>query len=502
MTYVPTHATAPRIAIIGGGITGLAAANRIHELLPHAELALFESSPRLGGVLDTVEREGFLIERSADNFLTKLPAAVELCRRLGIADTLFSSDETRRRAFVVRDGRLLPIPDGFFLMSPRKLWPILKSPILSLPGKLRLLAEPFVSRGHTPKKTLNPQPSTLNSPDESVASFARRRLGRETFERLVQPLVAGMYTADPEKLSMAATMPEFLAIERDHGSLLRATRRTGRFSDQSRDAASGARYGLFVAPRDGMKSLVEALTARLPPDAIHLNTPVTRIEKSSDSHWQVTVDQHRASSIQDRASSIQHPASYDALLLALPAHAAARLLRSCDPELAAKLDAIEYAGCAVVSLGFARRQIAHPLDGFGFVVPRVENRRIIAASFASQKFPGRAPEDAVLIRVFIGGALQPELLDLPDADLRQLAIDELRDLLHITGEPTITDIARWPRSMPQYHVGHLERVARIEQLSARHPTLALAGNAYHGVGIPQCIASAEAAAEQIASHFT
>ncbi|MEX0612199.1 MAG: protoporphyrinogen oxidase, partial [Pirellulales bacterium] len=374
---------APRIAVIGGGITGLAAAHRITELVPHAELALFEASSRLGGVLDTVELDGFLIERSADNFLTKSPHALELCRRLGIAEQLLSTDETRRRAFVVRAGRLVPIPAGFFLMSPRKLWPLLASPALSLAGKLRLLAEPLIPR-------LKPSPAGRGQgegdADESVASFARRRLGRETFERLVQPLVAGIYTADPEKLSMAATMPEFLAQERAHGSLLRLrfpslpregapSLRTARFSDQSPNTVSGARYALFVAPKHGMATLVNTLANRIPPSSIRLNALVTSITPQPNARWQLNFN------TQHPASRIQHPASsFDALIVSLPSHAAAGLLQASAPELSAELAAIEYAGCAVVSLGFQRRQIAHPLDGFGFVVPQVERRRIIAAS--------------------------------------------------------------------------------------------------------------------------
>ncbi|MEX0586781.1 MAG: protoporphyrinogen oxidase, partial [Pirellulales bacterium] len=316
--FPPAPDAPPRIAILGGGISGLAAAYRLAELLPKAELSLFEASDRLGGVLHTVERDGFLIEQSADNFLVKPPAGIELCRQLGIADELLTTDESRRRAFVVRAGKLIPIPEGFYLMSPRKLWPFLTSPALSLAGKLRLLAEPFISRG--PASSLNPEPRTLNpQPDESVASFARRRLGRQAYERLVQPLVAGIYTADPEQLSMAAAMPQFLEFERAHGSLLRATLfsrgRIGRFSDQSADeatqssdAASGARYGLFVAPKCGMTSLVNALADRLPSTAIHLNTPVTRITRFEDNRW------HLDFTIPDSPLRTPHSA-FDALIL-------------------------------------------------------------------------------------------------------------------------------------------------------------------------------------------
>jgi oxygen-dependent protoporphyrinogen oxidase len=469
---VTTAPHSPRIAIIGGGISGLAAAHRLRELLPRCKLSLFEASHRLGGVLETVERDGFLIERSADNFLTAPPAALELCRRLGMENELVPTDESRRRAFVVRKGRLVPIPEGFYLMSPRKLLPILRSPLLSVFGKLRLLAEPLIPRGPI---AASQHDLAL---DESVASFARRRLGREVFERFVQPLVAGIYTADPEKLSMAATMPQFVEFERTYSSLLNATLRRAR-SDSS---ASGARYGLFLAPKRGLQSLATKLADRLPQDAIRLNANVSRVDRQ-DGKWQLPLNP---------------PLAFDALIVAVPAHAAANLLKSAEPAITKELATIEYAGCAVVSLGFHRRQIGDALNGFGFVVPQTENRRIIAGSFASLKYPGRAPDDDVLIRVFIGGALQPALLDLPDDELRRIALDELTELLQITGMPIVTDIARWPRSMPQYHIGHLSKIAHIEQLIAASPTLALAGNAYRGVGIPQCIASGEAAAERIA----
>lgn len=513
----PPLESPPRIAIIGGGISGLAAAHRLTELLPQAELSLFDASDRLGGVLHTVHRDGFLIEQSADNFLVKPSPGIDLCRQLGIAGDLLTTDDSRRRAFVVRDGKLFPIPDGFYLMSPRKLWPLLTSPALSLSGKLRLLCEPFIGRGPAATPT-----SDLRSPsppsDESVASFARRRLGREAFERFVQPLVAGIYTADPEQLSMAATMPQFLEFERERGSLLRATlfpkksraRRLPRaerveasdqLSDQpaspnhearAADAASGARYGLFVTPKEGMTSLVNSLAVRLPSNAIHVKSPVSQLTHNANG-WRLDFPA-------PPPTLLIPPPAFNALVLAVPAHAAASLLVSSAAELSAELSAIEYAGCAVVSLGFARSQIGHALNGFGFVVPTIERRRIIAGSFASLKFPNRAPADQVLIRAFIGGAVQPELLDLSDDELSRVAREELAELLQISGKPLLTILARWPRSMPQYHVGHLARIGRIEELAGRYPNLALAGNAYRGVGIPQCIASGIAAAEKIAAY--
>jgi oxygen-dependent protoporphyrinogen oxidase len=240
-----------------------------------------------------------------------------------------------------------------------------------------------------------------------------------------------------------------------------------------------------------MTSIVDALATRLPAGTIQLNTPVTGISRH-DNGWRISLtpalrEEH------------EEGTPFNAVILAIPAHAAARLLEKLDPDLAAELAAIPYAGCAVVSFGFTRRQIGHALNGFGFVVPQREGRQIIAASFASLKYAGRAPADSVLVRAFVGGALQPEWMHESDASLVGIALSELKDLLNVTGEPIVTDIARWPISMPQYHVGHLERVSRIEQLVARWAGLALGGNAYHGVGIPQCIASGQSAAERIAS---
>ena len=469
------------IAVIGGGISGLAAAHRLHELLPDAALQLFETSDRLGGVLQTVHRDGFLIEHSADSFTTKLPWALDLCRRLGIADQLLPTDETRRRALVVCRGRLEPIPTGFVLAAPTKLRPILATRILSWSGKLRLLAEPLIPPRRVLAATSSDDFTTF---DESVASFATRRLGREAFERLVQPLLSGIYTADAERLSTAAALPELLAYEQQYGSLFRGLRRD--LKKQTTPANdSGARYSLFVAPRDGIGSLVDALVRALPAGCVQTSAPVTAIEPQGTGGWLLTIGNER-------------PQSFDAMILAMPSYAAANLLRNTASQLATELAAIPYASCVVVNLVYDCNQFGKPIESFGFVVPQVEQRSIIAASFISAKFPGRAPIDRIMIRVFIGGALRPHLVELPTDQLIDMAHRELADLLHISGPPESSDVAPWPRSMPQYHVGHLSRVDRIESLAARLPAFALAGNAYRGVGIPQCIRSGEFAAETIA----
>src|SRR5262245_1195771 len=456
-----------RIAVIGGGISGLAAAFRARELDPSAAITLFEASDRLGGVLQTERRDGWLIERSADMFTTREPWALDLCRRIGIADELIETDARYRRAFVVRRGRLLPVPEGFTLMSPAKIWPIVTTSILSPLGKLRLAAEYFVE----PRR---------DGSDESLQSFTTRRFGREAFERLIQPLIGGIYTADPAKLSMAATLPQFVEMERRGGSVGRAMRAKGA---GDRGQGTGARYGQFVAPRDGMQRLVEAIAAKLQADCVRLNAPVEWIRY--DNGWQLSI----------RGSPT--PQSFDDLILAAPGAVSSRLLEDVDAELSALTGRISHAGCCVAIVAARRDQIRHPLDGFGFVVPAIEGRRIIAGSMASVKFPGRAPEGKVMLRVFVGGALQPELANLPDDEIRTLVLAELRELLGLSGEPEFSEVARWLGLMPQYHVGHLDLVGKIEERVAAIPHFALAGNAYRGVGIPFCVHSGESAAERV-----
>jgi oxygen-dependent protoporphyrinogen oxidase len=478
----PGRIDTPGIAIIGGGIAGLAAAHRLSEIAPKVRVTLFEAADRLGGVLATESRDGYLIERSADMFVTQPPWAADLCGRIGLGDELVGTDDRYRKAYVVRRGKLLPVPAGFALLQPARLWPLFKSPILSWRGKLRIGLEYFLPR----------RPWSTGADDESLASFARRRLGREAYLRLVQPLVGGIYTADPEQLSLAATLPRFLEMEHEYRSLIRAAWQERKSHPRMKaaapgESASGARYGMFVAPRQGMKSLVDALARAIPEVDVRLNSPIERLERTAEGRWRISPGPAAASARAD----------FDAVIIATPAHAAAGLLAAVDRALAEKLRAIAHASTAVVCLGYRRSQIEHPLDGFGCVVPSIEARQILAASFASVKFPGRAAADRVLIRVFIGGALQPELLERDDVVLQRLACRELGDLIGARGEPEVALVVRWSGAMPQYHVGHLDRVTRIEAAVSSLPGLQLAGSAYRGVGIPHCIHSGQQAAERV-----
>jgi len=327
-------------------------------------------------------------------------------------------------------------------------------------------------------------PARRFGPEESLEAFAVRRLGREAFDKLVQPLAAGIWTADPARLGMAAACPEFLAMERDHGSLWageRARRRAGG------TAAAGARYGQFVTLASGLETLPRRLAERLVArGTTFLEATATGVSRTPDGRWTCSLRP---------AAGTAETIPADAVVVATPARAAAPLIAGLDPSLATELSAVDYAGSAIVSLGYDRDQVAHPLDAAGLVVPRVAGRRLLAVSFSSAKFPGRAPPGCVLLRSFVGGALDPDALRLSDPELVELARRDVEAMLGIRGDPRRVQVDRWAGSMPQYHIGHADRAARIA--ADRHAGLAFAGAAYTGVGIPQVIASGRAAAARV-----
>jgi oxygen-dependent protoporphyrinogen oxidase len=471
-------ARSARVVVIGGGLSGLAAAHRIYErartMRRQFDLTILEAKDQIGGVLWTERSDGFTLEGGPDSFITNKPWAIDLCRRLGLSDQLIETESSHRRSFVVRNGKLVPVPEGFVLMAPHRLGPILTTPILSWRGKLRFLMDLVIPRRDEPS-------------EESLAAFVRRRLGREALDRLVQPLVAGIYTADPNDLSLRATLPQFLAMEHDHRSLILAGwRQSSRRGIRGLERqASGARYGMFVTLADGMDTLPKALARALPEGTVRTGTAVRRITRNEPvSPWLIELLDGP-------------PIEADAVIVATEAHAAARILDSPDPTLALQLRAIPYASSLIVNIAYRRDQISHPLDGFGAVVPAIEGRPILAVSFLSVKFANRAPAGTVLLRVFIGGASQPQHLELDDQAITELVRHELADLIGASGEPLFTRIGRHPRSMPQYILGHLDRVATIRRHLAKHSRLYLAGVAYDGVGIPDCIHAAEMTADSL-----
>ena len=462
-----------RLVVVGAGISGLAAAHRAVERAREQgrplELTVLEGADRVGGTIQTEQRDGFLVEGGPDSFLSEKPWALALCQRIGLEERLVRTDDRFRRTFVVWGGRLHPLPEGFQLLAPTRLAPLLASRLFSWPGKLRMACDLVLPRG--------------GDPDESLGAFVRRRLGREALERVAQPLVAGIYTADPDELSLSATMPRFLEMERRERSVILALWRAARKAPAQHAGTSGARWSLFVTLARGMDELVQALAARLPAGAVRLKERVTEVARE-DGRWRIAT-----------AGGVAYEA--DALVLAPEAHQAARMLRYVDPALTHLLEGIPHASSATVSLAYRRADVWHPLDGFGFVVPHVERRPIIACTFSSVKYAGRAPEGHVLLRVFLGGALNEGVLQGDDATLVTTAREQIGPLLGITAEPELARVARHARAMPQYHVGHAARAAAIEQAVSRHPGLRLVGGAYRGVGIADCVRSGEEAAERL-----
>jgi len=469
-----TH-PALKIVIIGGGIAGLAAAHRLTELQKEKNLdlriTLLEARDWLGGTIRSQRLEGCLIEWGPDAFVSYKPWGLALCRRLGIESQLIRTNESHRTTYVVHLGRLKPIPDGLFLIAPTKFTPFVFSSLFSPWGKLRMGMDLVL-------------PRASHREDESLASFVTRRLGREALERIAQPLVSGVYTARPENLSLRATMPRFLEMEEKYGSVIRgllAERRATQSLSTTRQ--SGARYSLFVSFYDGLQTLIDELTKKIPQVQVCLGAAVRRVEQRDDG-WLVETEQGNV-------------LDANGLIIATPAHAAARMLQKVDSSLAADLGSIEYASSAIVHLAYRQSDLPRPLDGFGFVVPRKEKRTIIACSFASVKFENRAPADVALLRCFIGGAIQPECYEQDDADIIASSRREMKELLGITAEPLLCTLHRHPLSMPQYAVGHLQLCERIELRESNLRGLALAGSAFRGVGIPDCIHSGERAAEKV-----
>jgi oxygen-dependent protoporphyrinogen oxidase len=463
-----------RIIVIGGGIAGLAAAHRVVELnsgrSPTIEFVLLERSSRLGGAIATERVGDFLVEGGPDSFITEKPAALRLCERLGLAPRLVSTQAAFQKIYVVRRGKLEALPEGFFLLAPTRLWPFLQTPLFSWRGKLRMAAELVLPRGQ--------------ADDESLGAFVRRRFGREALERIAQPLIGGIYASDPDRLSLSATMPRFRDMERQHRSVIRAMWSEQRRRARQRESGSGARWSLFVTLVGGMQEMVGTIVQRLPAASLRLNAAVRELQRDAASGgWQIAID----------GDTIKA----DGVILATPTFQTAKILSAIDGDTAAELNQITYASTATVSLAYRREDFPEQLDSFGFVVPAIEQRKIMACTFSSLKYAGRAPQNHILLRAFVGGALQPECFEVDDVTLEKTIRAELSGLLGVTAQPLFSRICRHPRSMPQYHVGHPALVQRIENSLAKFPNLALAGSAYHGVGIADCVRSGEEAAEKV-----
>jgi oxygen-dependent protoporphyrinogen oxidase len=457
------------VIVVGGGISGLAAAWRIQNAYQKAHipvhLLLLEASPRLGGTLQSTTREGFRLEMGPDCFISEKPRGIGLCQELGLEGELIGTIPEKRRSFIFRAGVFYPVPEGFYLMGPSRTRPFLESGLLSWRGKFRAMLEPMVPS----------RPAT----DESLGSFVRRRFGREMLDWMAQPLVAGIYGANPEQLSLRATFPRFLEMERTYGSVVFGLKK----QKAATSSASGARYSLFLTLRGGMQTLTDTLTKRLGSSVIRPGIRVKEI-RGTEGTWQVI-----------KASG--EILAADALCLALPAYAAADLLRPCDTDLAEVLGSIDYAPAATLNFAFREMDIKRLVDGVGFVVPQKENRLVLGCTVVHNKFEGRVPKGFVLLRAFLGGVESTRWVGENDEALTAKVFAELKEWLAITGKPLFTQLERYGRALPQYSIGHLERVLRIEERLLRHKNLALAGNWQYGVGIPDCIESGERAADSL-----
>jgi len=452
-----------KIVVVGGGVSGLAATLELERLAPNAQITLLDACERLGGVLESQQYAGFTIETSADMFTVDPSAAIDLVRRLGREGDLLTTTPTKDRAYVATENRIEPLPQGFSLMLPADIDTVLASPILSAAGKQRFLQEQQIPPGDCAE-------------DESLESFAVRRFGVEVFERLIQPLAGGIYTADPKTLSMQATMQRFIDLEQEHGSLI-AAGKAMRKKEAASAETSGARYGWMV-------DAVERADLRS-------NQTVAAVDKT-EAGWRVTTDE----------STIDA----DAVIVATGAAIAGRLLKNVDSSLAGGLSTITAASSAIVVLAVDRQQFRGPLakdfGGYGIICPYVLGRQAIACSFSSNKFSNRAPDGKVIVRCFIGGALQAELVDRSDSELLEIAMSELQHWLGLEGAAEWAKFYRWRNCMPQYTLGHLDRVSQIEQRVGEQSGLELAGNSYRGVGIPACIESGTAAARRLCGDFS
>lgn len=463
------------VLIVGGGIAGLSAAYGLAESAASrdspTQCTLVEAAPRLGGKILTEQVGGFVIEGGPDSFLSQKPWGIELCRRLGLADRVIGTNQDRRKTYVYSKGRLEELPEGLALGVPTRLGPFLGSGLLSWKGKLRLGAELLI-------------PRRREREDESLGSFFRRRLGDEALERIIEPLMTGIYAGDADSLSIQATFPRFPEMERQAGSIIRALLGSWR-----RHQGEGPGGSPFVTLQGGLSEMVQALTARLGHLRVLTGCRVRAVRVSGAPRGYEIVIEGTA------------PLAVDALILATPACDAATLLEPFDDELSALLRGIPYVSTATISLGFRRQDFSHRLDGYGFVVPRIEGRALLAVTWTSSKWSHRAPDDAVLLRAYVGGAGREAALEQSDGGLVSLVRAELRDMMGVTEMPVLARVYRWPRAMPQYLVGHLERLAAIDERLARWPGLFLTGAGYRGVGIPDCIRDGLDTAECVRAYF-
>ncbi|UCD71161.1 MAG: protoporphyrinogen oxidase [Syntrophobacterales bacterium] len=469
-----------RAVIIGGGISGLSAAYYLHRELSRSaldiEVVLIEKGKRFGGCIVTEKADGFIIEGGPDCFLSEKPWAIQLCEDLGLGDRLLCTNEENRRVFILSGGKLHDLPEGFMLMIPTSFTPFLKSSLISLPGKFRMAMDLFLPRKRSAK-------------EESLAQFVRRRLGTEALEKIAEPLVAGIHAGTPETMSLMSTFPRFLQLEEEYRSLIRGMLARRRMAREFAQRRSGPKRTMFMTLLDGMMELTDALKARLDGRSLLSDKKVIRINRprNNASLNNFTYEVHCEGG---------ETLGADCVILATPVTVTAELLQALDWTLSEVLFSISSVSTATISLVYRQAEIHHPLDGFGFVIPRAEKRKIMASTWTSVKFSHRSPPDSFLLRAFVGGAQNEDLLEMDDDVIINMVRKELKDIMGITADPILTRLYRWDKSMPQYRLGHAEILSRLEERLLRHPGLYLTGCAYRGIGISDCIHDGKLTAEK------
>ncbi len=465
------------VVVVGGGISGLAAAYALRRQAAEREMPLdcmvLEASPAWGGKIVTHRVGELVMEAGPDSFLSQKPWALQLCEQLGLGGELINTNPMEKKAFVFSRGRLHELPEGLITFVPRQLGPFLRSGLLSWRGLARMGLDMVIPRRRSDE-------------DESLADFFRRRFGREAFERVMEPLMAGIYAGDAEQMSLRATFPRFYELEQRYGSVIR-----GMMAARNAQARGGCGTGqtrtMFVTLRNGLSELVAALVDRLQREGVVVKAGVEvaalRVRSHQPGRWMYDV-------ICDDGTVL----AADALILAIPAYGAAELVRPLSPIAAGLLEQIPYASTATVSLVYETRKMTTRLEGSGFVVPRAEGRELLAATWTSLKWPHRASADDLSVRCYVGGVGREPALRENDEALIRLVRNELQAMAGITAAPRYVEVNRWERAMPQYVRGHLERISRIEAAISRFAGLGLTGAAYRGVGIPDCIKDGAAVA--------